>query len=246
MTNPYHDFLIEKPFARCHSDGTNEYVKGKWEPVAAASSFATAGLACVTSLLGAYSKESGRAIIGVVNLPFYRFDGGSYSDRCLYGVRYKEISMNNVEQLPSPAKPKQKGARLKVVVSPAESESTTDKLFTADKLTDEYELIYANGLGYKLYLVITNQADLFFTLKASTFKWDTAAFSGLFKSMKSKTDPKQTGQLLELKNLLMDAPTKDYASYELNYATDELANKNGLIATLDTKLLTKVLDRLRS
>lgn len=222
-------------------------MKGKWEPAAATSSFATTGLACVTSLIGAYLKADGRAIIGVVNLPFYRFDAGSYSDRCLYGVRYKEISMNNFEQAaPSAPKPK-KGARLKVVVSSSESESTTDKLFTsAGKQTDEFELIYASGLGYKLYLVITNQVDVFLTLKASTFKWDTCAFSGLFKSMKSKGDPKQSGHLLELKNLLIDAPTKDYANYELNYATDELANKNGLIATLDTKLLAKVIDRLRS
>lgn len=225
-------------------------MKGKWEKVPDTAAFATAGLACVTSLLGAYLKESGRAIIGVVNLPFFRPDGAGYASRCLYGVNYKEINMNNVDQLVKP----RKGGRLKLVVSPAESETTTDKLFVAaDKVNDEFDrdvqMIYVSGTGYKLYLVATNQADLFFTLKASTFRWDSCAFSAVFKSMKSKGNPKQSGYLLELKNLLMDCggtPIKDYANYELDYSTEELANKNGLIATLDLKLLLKVLDKLRS
>ena len=138
---------------------------------------------------------------------------------------------------------------MKVVVSQAESETITDKLFADDKKEERnVELIYANGLGYKLFLVATSQVDLFFTLKASTFRWDTCAFSALFKSIKSRGDPKQSGCLLELKNLLMDggSPVKDYANYELNYSTEELTNKNGLIATLDLKLLNKVLDKLRT
>ena len=239
-------FAPANSFSR--SDGTNEYVGGKWEPVPEASSFATAGLACVTTLIGAYSKESGRAIIGVVNLPFYRQEGSGYTHRFLYGVHYNQINLNNVEQ---PAKPR-KGGRIKVVVSQAESETITDKLFATDKQNDEFErnveLVYVNGLGYKLYLVLTNQADLFFTLKPSTFRWDTCAFSSLFKSMKSRNDPKQSGCLLELKNLLMDvgSSAKDCANYELDYSGEELANKNGLIATLDLKLLDKVLDKLRN
>lgn len=160
----------------------------------------------------------------------------SYTSKYIYGVHYKNISVNNVEAIVRSAQIKK--SKLKVVVSSVESESTTDKL------GEDYQTIYVTGLGYKLFLVLTNQADIFFTLKPTTYKWDTCAFSAIFKSIKSKTN--KTGCLLELKNLIIDSPVKDYTKYELVYNLDETVNKNGLIATLDANLINGILFKLKS
>ena len=149
-----------------------------------------------------------------------------------------ELSLNNIDRTTRPT------GRPKIVLSSAENEQIINKL------KSDYDLFFVTGQGYKLYLVVTNQVDLFLTTRSSTFKWDTCAASAIIKTIQHNSS--QTGNLLELKKLLNDSPDvlnpSSLAKYELKYNSndDELINKNGLIAFLDIPLLEQVIGKLKN
>lgn len=56
-------------------DCTNEYIKSKFlQTNQSDASFPVRGLDCVTCLIGVFSKQDGKAICGVINLPFFSYE----------------------------------------------------------------------------------------------------------------------------------------------------------------------------
>ena len=216
-------------------------MNGKWESnqlnqLNAPTKFPLKGLSAVSCLIGVFLKKKGNAIIGIINLPFYHYESNRFTGKYIYGVSYKNLNFHNVKL---PTEIRRSTDKLRIVLSSAENKRIIDKL------KDDFELIYAAGVGFKLYLVITNQVDLFLTSKSSTFKWDICGTDAVLKSIQISSKQKR-GCLFELNKLISNhSLIASYSSYELNYDTDEVANKNGLIASLDIEIIQSVLKKLK-
>ena len=107
--------------------------------------------------------------------------------------------------------------------------------------------MYASGAGYKILCVILGLADVYVLSEGSTYKWDSCAPHALLRAL--------GGGVVELRTR---PPGGDKGqvevqrSAELTYhkpnagsrGADRWANQGGLVAYLDPKVLSRVLEEL--
>lgn len=137
-------------------DGTAEYINGE-NLSTDIPNIERSGLKCATVLIGAYSKETSKPIMGVINQPFFQGspeDG--YTSKIFYGVSISGENHHNIVD-------SQAECQKVAVISMAENRKTS--LQCAG-----YRTIVSNGAGYKILKVIENDASMYFLSKNSTFK----------------------------------------------------------------------------
>lgn len=215
-------------------------MKGKFE-AADKYPFPTAGLYCVTCLIGVYCLKSGQPLIGIVNQPFHSLVGeDEYKGKCYWGFDLNGYRLDNFELHDTTS-----NSVNTVLVSGTESAEILDKLAT------NYEYVVQTvGAGYKVLCVATRCAVSFVTSKGSTYKWDTCAPHAILKAL--------GGNLVDCTLISRLNANVDYeliARNEIRYdkhndddsqGAEKWANKSGLIAFRDMSGLKKVLDCLRS
>lgn len=138
-------------------DGTAEYINGE-NLSTDIPNIERSGLKCATVLIGAYSKETSKPIMGVINQPFFQGspeDG--YTSKIFYGASINGENHHNVVDSQTD------NAQKVAVISMAENRKTS--LQCAG-----YRTIVSNGAGYKILKVIENDASMYFLSKNSTFK----------------------------------------------------------------------------
>lgn len=138
-------------------DGTAEYINGG-NLSTDIPNIERSGLKCATVLIGAYSKETSKPIMGVINQPFFQGspeDG--YTSKIFYGASINGENHHNIVDS------QRDNAQKVAVISLAENRKTS--LQCAG-----YRTIVSNGAGYKILKVIENDASMYFLSKNSTFK----------------------------------------------------------------------------
>lgn len=138
-------------------DGTAEYINGE-NLSTDIPNIERSGLKCATVLIGAYSKETSKPIMGVINQPFFQGspeDG--YTSKIFYGASINGENHHNIVDSQTD------NAQKVAVISMAENRKTS--LQCAG-----YRTIVSNGAGYKILKVIENDASMYFLSKNSTFK----------------------------------------------------------------------------
>lgn len=159
----------------CIADGTNEYVAGKTE-APGPSGIHSSGLQCVTVLVGAFSRETGEPVLGVVNQPFWR-EGGGWRGRQVWGVCAGGMSVSSIPPPLGPQRKRERDGKI-ITVSSSEVCSTVEDLRTAG-----WEVVPASGVGYKLLCVVDGLADAYLLSKSSVFKWDTCAPHAMLRAL---------------------------------------------------------------
>ena len=142
-------------------DGTWQYIRGGEEAVQVEEGeLPTAGLGCVTVLIGLFQLSTGRPLLGVVNQPFWSAGAG----RQHWAVREGRGWVQSAQ--PAAATPPRSPPRLLVGGS-------EDPALLA-LLAAQFQVVKAGGAGNKLLLVTLGLADAYLGHKAGVvFQWDT-------------------------------------------------------------------------
>ncbi|XP_019627208.1 PREDICTED: inositol polyphosphate 1-phosphatase-like [Branchiostoma belcheri] len=182
-------------------DSTAEYIRGAEDETATDGVFHR-GLQCCTVLIGAFDRQSGLPVMGVVNQPFAYKDQETlrWRSRHLWGVCYNGYHCHSLMDADSTVtmtteQPNQSeadrvavtteqshqsesGRVPSVVLSESESDDIKSLLSKAG-----YRLCYANGAGYKMLCVIDNLVDAYVLTKSSTYKWDTCGPHAILRAL---------------------------------------------------------------
>ncbi|KAI4457879.1 (2')5'-bisphosphate nucleotidase 1 [Holotrichia oblita] len=145
-------------------DSTSEYINGFEKKEG--NGIYLSGLRCVTVLIGAYDKSTGKPVIGVINQPFYENVEGKWRGKCYWGANYAN-SLRSSPQSPTGV----------ICISGSEDELVKRKLIDCGG----YRLVEAAGAGYKMLAVIEGLADAYILTKNSTFKWDSCGPQAILK-----------------------------------------------------------------
>ncbi|XP_069662484.1 inositol polyphosphate 1-phosphatase [Haliaeetus albicilla] len=154
-------------------DSTNEYIGGR-EDVAPVDGIAPAGLCSALVLIGAYDRQTGCPMLGVINEPFFRRDPLTrrWQGRYHWGVAYGDTRLCSLS--PPPPRPVPC-----VVLSRAEGGAVRAALgpLCGDRLR------FAAGAGYKMLCVILGLADSYVLSEGSTFAWDACAPHAILRAL---------------------------------------------------------------
>ncbi|NXT51059.1 INPP phosphatase, partial [Pluvianellus socialis] len=125
-------------------DSTNEYIRGR-EDVVPVDGIAPGGLRSALVLIGAYDRQTGVPVLGVINEPFFRRDPLTrrWQGRYHWGVAYGDTHLCSLS--PPPLRPAPR-----VVLSRAEGAAVRGAL---GPLCGDH-LRFAAGAGYKMLCVI--------------------------------------------------------------------------------------------
>ncbi|XP_035687917.1 inositol polyphosphate 1-phosphatase-like [Branchiostoma floridae] len=159
-------------------DSTAEYIRGA-EDETATDGVYHRGLQCCTILIGAFDRESGLPVMGVINQPFAQKDQEtlSWKSRHLWGVCYNGYSCHSLTATMA-TEPSHQSEASRVVLSESESDDIKSLLSKAG-----YRICYANGAGYKMLCVIDRLVDAYLLTKSSTYKWDTCGPHAILRSL---------------------------------------------------------------
>lgn len=185
-------------------DGTAEYINAVNESTNI-TNIEKSGLKCATVLIGVYSKETSKPIIGIINQPFFQQLEDGHKSKIFWGLSIDGENHHNIVDSSSD------NTKKIAIISSAETRKAT--LESAG-----YKTVISNGAGYKILKVIENDASIYFLTKNSTFKWDTCAGQAILNSI--------GGDVIDLQASIMKKKP-----ISLTYKDGEdKCNKNGLIA----------------
>ncbi|CAH1239080.1 INPP1 [Branchiostoma lanceolatum] len=162
-------------------DSTAEYIRGAEDETATDGVFHR-GLQCCTVLIGAFDRESGLPVMGVINQPFAHKDQETlrWKSRHLWGLCYNGYSCHSLmyTMATEQSHPSEANRVLSVVLSESESDDMKSLLSRAG-----HRLCYANGAGYKMLCVIDRLVDAYVLTKSSTYKWDTCGPHAILRAL---------------------------------------------------------------
>ncbi|XP_071451619.1 inositol polyphosphate 1-phosphatase isoform X2 [Hetaerina americana] len=193
-------------------DSTAEYISGGCTNVtegseSPASSIHQSGLPCVTVLIGAFHRQTGTPIVGVVNRPFSLEDStsGMWTGRYYWGISYEDYRMSSIlsdqEEVEKGSaqgggmrmvelsvegggSAEEKGtsrggmqSRGVVVISRSESEALRRRLAT------RYTVVEVAGAGHKQLCVALGEADAYLLTRPTTFRWDACGPHALLSAL---------------------------------------------------------------
>ncbi|XP_076244306.1 inositol polyphosphate 1-phosphatase [Calliopsis andreniformis] len=188
-------------------DSTADYINGG-EKVDDRTGIHLSGLRCVTVLIGAYLKNTGIPVLGVINQPFYTNVDSQWKGNCYWGFINNGIRKSSVSKEPDNKKV--------VVLSRVEDINIKSKLLDAG-----FTLVEATGAGYKILSVALGQADAYILSKGSTYKWDTCGPQALLRSL--------DGGVIEFQSFISTSDS-NYLDIKYISITGNFSNSNGLIA----------------
>ncbi|XP_077979191.1 inositol polyphosphate 1-phosphatase-like [Glandiceps talaboti] len=213
-------------------DSTAEYIKGISDAKPDGGIYSV-GLQCATVLIGAYDRQSGKSVIGVVNQPFQHLDPATskWSGRYIWGVACNGVRANSYSECQSETQAK--ANNFLAVLSPSEKEHIKSTISSINQ--SKYQ--YGSGAGYKALCVCDKLADVYVLSRGSTFKWDCCAPHAILNSM--------GGGMLDLQKALKVAEGEDIGTAEILYDKpdnsvwepgQQWSNSGGVIAywTLDS------------
>lgn len=217
-------------------DGTSQYIKGTEEDESE-DGFCASGLPCALVLIGVYLRATGEPVMGVINQPFTRKDStGKWTGRYLWGVSYGDINICSFTPRRRPD-----GNALSVVLSSSEKPEVKEALSV-----HKGRMTYASGAGYKILCVIQGLVDVYVLSEGSTYKWDSCAPHAVLRALGGGV-----ADLTECLSANRNGNTE--LKSELTYSSprsgcqgaEQWANHGGLVAYLDSAVLTKVIETLR-
>ncbi|XP_075231555.1 inositol polyphosphate 1-phosphatase [Lycorma delicatula] len=202
-------------------DSTGEYISAENKK---SDGVFTAGLPCVTVLIGTFLRDSGIPVAGVINQPFYYCDNNEISSKhghIVWGVNYGSSLISSVH-------PSKTSSKI-VVISASENE------FIRNCLTESgFNLIEAAGAGYKLLCVIEGIADAYVLSKGTTFFWDTCSCDSILRSL--------GGGVLDYTKVIQGSDVEDS---KLKYSDHgSLCNSGGIIAYVDRNICDIIIKAL--
>ncbi|XP_040580872.1 inositol polyphosphate 1-phosphatase [Lepeophtheirus salmonis] len=153
-------------------DSTSNYIRGTEGSSSPITNVASNGLPVVTVLIGVYDIQTGKPILGVINCPFVERDPASNDWRgsIFWGYTQGDICYNNLKMVPSLSKP--------VIV--CGNKESSDMM---ESLKSKYNIVRAQGAGYKTLVVALGLSDFYICSKPTTNKWDTCAGHGILVSL---------------------------------------------------------------
>ncbi|KAE8742509.1 hypothetical protein FOCC_FOCC011919 [Frankliniella occidentalis] len=212
-------------------DSTAEYIAGDpaGGPPVNPESMVKSGLHCVTVLIGAYDRNSGIPLMGVINQPFYLKDQHGYMGRVCWGVKW-----GNTRAFSSPICDCASRSTI-VAISGSESPEVKASLEEAG-----YRLCQAAGAGYKLLCVILGIAQAYILTRDSTYKWDTCAPHAILRA--------QGGDILIRKSLGDTNDGVTYSTPDFDEGVPDLmaqyCNRGGIIAYRSSSTLNNIISAL--
>nr|XP_054767345.1 inositol polyphosphate 1-phosphatase-like [Lytechinus pictus] len=222
-------------------DSTSEYIKGI-EDAEPENGVYHCGLQCAVILIGAFHRETGSPVLGVVNQPFARQDPEtkSWTGQTFWGVSHGDIQCNSITSSQVSLNTPTTRNGIAFVMSSSEDAQTKDTLSSLGRVH------FASGAGYKILCVIEGHVDAYILTKGSTFKWDTCGPQAILKSF--------GGGIVNIrrwKSLSNDAENRNFlASASLEYhkpdpeVRDSLgekwSNSGGIIAYRNPDVLEKI------
>ncbi|KAM9444337.1 inositol polyphosphate 1-phosphatase [Clarias gariepinus] len=217
-------------------DGTSQYIQGKEQEISD-NKICPSGLPCALVLIGVYLRATGEPVMGVINQPFAYRDSKSkrWKGQNFWGVSYGGI--NTCSFTPCKQPDEKIPGFISVVLSSSEKQEVKDAI---SPLCGG-QLSYASGAGYKILCVIQGLVDMYVLSEGSTYKWDSCAPHAILRAL--------GGGISDLSQCLSAVKNgnKDLKA-ELTYnnphagceGAEKWANKGGLVAYLDTEVLTRV------
>ncbi|XP_029038584.2 inositol polyphosphate 1-phosphatase [Osmia bicornis bicornis] len=196
-------------------DSTADYINGG-ENVDGVTGVHMSGLRCVTVLIGAYLKDTGVPVVGVINQPFYTNLDSQWKGNCYWGFVENDIRKCSIDQESTDKKI--------IVLSRVEDANVKSKLLDAG-----FTLVEAAGAGYKILSVALGHVDAYILSKGSTYKWDTCGPQALLRSL--------NGGIIEFRNFIKD-PDSDYVDVKYLSTSFNFSNSNGLIAYRNFEILS--------
>ncbi|XP_039255488.2 inositol polyphosphate 1-phosphatase-like [Styela clava] len=158
-------------------DCTSQYVKGIEDMVPTAHGIYEAGLQCVMVLIGVYSLDDGKPILGVVNQPFCQRNVNNgqkkWKSRCIWGFSYNNINRNNLKKNNTIHNEKHV-----VVLSSHDPEAMS----VMKPLSSTIDTCLSRGAGHKCVTVVDKLAELFVYTFDGSYKWDTCAPHAILRS----------------------------------------------------------------
>lgn len=228
-------------------DGTSQYIQGK-EEVVADGGFCSSGLPCALVLIGVYLRATGEPVMGVINQPFHCRDesGNGWKGKHFWGIAHGGFSACSVPRPKCPSKGSEDGASLTIVLSSTEKPVLKEALAP---LCPGQQLMYASGAGYKILCVILGLADMYVLSEGSTFKWDSCGPHALLRALGGGVvelgrQPPAGANGSQMQELHRGAELTYHKPNNGCRGADCWANQGGLVAYLDPKVLSKVLEEL--
>ncbi|KAJ1520964.1 hypothetical protein ONE63_004039 [Megalurothrips usitatus] len=213
-------------------DSTAEYIAGDpaGAPIPDPQAMAASGLHCVTILIGAYDRNTGTPVMGIVNQPFYsrNFDD-QYVGRCCWGVCWGEVRIfsNPICDCDSQSK--------LIAISGSENPEIKTSLEEAG-----YTVCQAAGAGYKLYCVILGIAQAYILTRDSTFKWDTCGPQAILRA--------HGGDILIFSTLGEHNRSVRYTKNDVDEGVPDLmaqyCNRGGIVAYRSANTLCDIINAL--
>lgn len=177
------------------------------------------GLKCVTILIGAFNKNTGAPVMGVINRPFLDEEDFQFSQQCIWGVALPDFKYNSTLKKPT---------RTDIIcISSSEMEDIKEKL-----KNHGFNLIQASGAGYKILTVILGLADAYILTKGTTFKWDTCAPHAILKSLGG-----------DIVNYVGVSTEKNESVHY--FVEESTCNLNGIMAYQDENILNEIVRILK-
>lgn len=137
-------------------DGTAEYINAANESTGIPN-ISKSGLLNVTVLIGAYSKETSKPLLGVINQPFFHQLDDGFKSKIFWGASMNGENYHNIVDSSTD------NTKKVAILSSAEA-----RRYTLESAG--YKIVIANGAGYKILKVIENNASIYFLSKGTTFK----------------------------------------------------------------------------
>ncbi|KAG8224383.1 hypothetical protein J437_LFUL005205 [Ladona fulva] len=184
-------------------DSTAEYINGgSYQDGSNTCNIQQSGLPCVTVLIGAYHRQTGVPVVGVVNRPFstedtetgiyegYRLsslpvhkeEAEDKGNSDIGGMRMVQVNVEGMsgqenEEETAWNESGRKKSRGVVVVSGSESECLRRRL------ASRFTVVEAAGAGHKQLCVALGDADAYLLTRPTTYRWDACGPHALLAAL---------------------------------------------------------------
>ncbi|XP_044277856.1 inositol polyphosphate 1-phosphatase [Varanus komodoensis] len=216
-------------------DSTNQYIRGCGN-VLPVDGIYPSGLHSALVLIGAYSRQSGEPVLGIINEPFFQeaLPAHGWQSKYHWGISYRGTHLSSL-------------SRPQLQASPRVVLSTNEKVGLQKALAPlcGEQLCFASGAGYKMLCVALGLADAYVLSEGSTFKWDSCgphailqALGGGIVDLSAALQAWRAGQGKQLPELTYHKPL------EGSVGADCWANQGGLVAYVHPEHLEAVMATL--
>jgi len=154
-------------------DGTSQYIKGKEVLL---DGYPVQGLQVAKVLIGVYSLETGRSLMGVVGSPFSSnvgeqlVFGSTVGERMVLFPSVGKSTSGTLTEETDSCKPR-------LVVGSSENQ------LLLDQLEKTFQVVRAGGAGHKMMMVLDGQVQLYINSSPSVYLWDTCAPHALLAAL---------------------------------------------------------------